>query len=77
MTYGSLEDLFVITPIVREACFWILVAPLEEWASVSEEESVKEARGWESVGESEKAVAAREMARARAVAVLAVGATDL
>jgi hypothetical protein len=48
------------------------VARLEEWASVSEEESVKEARGWESVGELEKAVAAREM-----VAELAVAATDL
>lgn len=33
---------------------------------------MKEARGWESVGELEKAVAAREM-----VAVLAVAATDL
>ena len=48
------------------------MARLEEWASVSEEESVKEARGWASGEESEKAVAAREM-----VAVLAVAATDL
>lgn len=38
---------------------------------------MKEARGWESVEESEKAVVAREMARVRAVAVLAVAATDL
>jgi hypothetical protein len=50
---------------------------LEEWVSVSEEESVKEAREWELVGESEKAVAALEMARALAMAVLAVAATDL
>ena len=38
---------------------------------------MKEVRGWGSVGESEKAVAAREVARARAVAVLVVAATDL
>jgi hypothetical protein len=38
---------------------------------------VKEVRGWESVGDSEKPVAAREMGRARAVAVMVVAATDL
>ena len=59
----------------EEDCLWILAVRLEGWASVSEEESVKEARGGESAEESEKAVAAR--ARAPAMAVLAVAARDL
>lgn len=53
------------------------MARLEEWASALEKDSVKEATGWESVEELEKAVWVREMALVRVVAVLAVAATGL